>query len=138
MSAKDINITQSAELKVLMPILQEALAGGNGALNLNMVGPIYIGPTGIEPGSDRKHSRTRAADQKRLSQPQYISNDDLFAEDIPLSDFIPKARILYFRIVASRHNFEIAKISKALSISTSRVCQIAREAGVKVGNAKKA
>jgi hypothetical protein len=122
---RDITITQAAELKILMPILEQAIQGGNGAINLNMVGPIYIGGVG-ETTDD-------PAGKKGIeAKPIVVSTDNFFDRDMTMKEFISEARSTYLRIVATRCNYDMDKLVLVLGIGPRMIGTYAKQAGIRI------
>jgi hypothetical protein len=125
---KETTITQHADIKVLMPILQEALKGSEGALNLNMVGPIYI--TTANKGESQELLPAPIPKMKYKE----ISSDDIFSEELSLREFQRKAEDIYFRIVCSRHDFQKKKLKEVLQISSTWLLVMAKRCNVKLAS----
>ena len=128
---RNVDMKQFADIKVLIPAITGALDKKQGFM-LNMVGPIYIG--GKVEGETKTHGRAKSRDAQIAAQTRYLSTEALFEDDISMNDFIEKARIFYFRAVATRHDFDMGKICDVLGLKSARVHQIAKLAGVKVGS----
>jgi len=135
-AGKDISIAQIADIKVLVPVLQEALRGGNGGgLNLNMVGPIYIG---TDNGSAAAHALPEAAERAILPESgpavraERLSFEELFDTDMPLEEFQREAKKRYFRAVAARYGNQVEKLIMVLGVSRGMIYRYAKAAGIEV------
>jgi hypothetical protein len=123
----DVNMKQFADIKLLLPTITDALNGGQG-FTLNMIGPINIGG----PGGNRNKDKTKCQQNSpTLIERSYISSDDIFAEDFTMADFARRAKLSYFKIIATRHKFDRHKLGKILDLSSQSLHTYAREAGIK-------
>lgn len=122
----DVKILQHADIKVLMPILKEAMHGSDsGGLHLNMVGPIYIGG-----------AQSEAKERELLAPVAETGTDDLFDCEVPMQEFIERAKGRYFRLICVRCNFEHDQVVKTLKLGSPQVYNYARRYGVKFSSKK--
>lgn len=124
----DTHMIQHADLKVLMPLIKQAAGGKDSSISLTMVGPVYIG--GKPENGQEQPEKIEAAEPQPVIEYREVSTDDLFCKEVTLDDFRHEAEGKYFRLIASKYNFNRERIMSALDISERRVYQLAKQYGV--------
>lgn len=124
----DVNMKQLVDIKLLLPTIADALGGGQG-FTLNMIGPINIGGS---VGEGNEHRR-KQNELLPITEKVYLNSDDIFAEDLTMAEFHNRAKLHYFKIMATRHNFSRRKLENILALSSTSVSNYAKTAGINLG-----